>query len=110
MLTPAELATALRISVRQVQRLGLPYTPVGARGKRYDLAECQRWLREHHASCQSAATMQAATTSTSASAGSAYIADCLRVQLRVMPSSSRPSSPAPSASAAPPPLSLVTPS
>lgn len=107
MLTAAELAVALRISVRQVQRLGLPHTPVGVRGKRYDLAECQAWLREQHV-CPSAKTTPAAGTSKSAFNASAFTAASRQVQLRVMPSSSRPSSCEPSASDAPP-LSLVTP-
>lgn len=41
MLKIEQLATELGVSTRQVQRLqsdGLPFVPVGKRGKRYDLS------------------------------------------------------------------------
>lgn len=110
MLTAAQLASALGVSERQVHRLsasGLPSTPVGLRGRRYDFDECQRWLRENYA-CQSNERRTAATRSVSASAISAYTAAYRRVQVRVTPSTSKLNSEPPSA-AERSPLSLVTP-
>ncbi len=46
-LTRQQLCAALTISESTVRRLeldGMPYTPIGVRGKRYDLDECKRWL------------------------------------------------------------------
>lgn len=90
MLTPAEIAAALRCSTRQIQRLtaaGLPCTPTGARGKTYDLEECKAWLRANP-TCLSPQRQRAATKSLSASAVSDFTAACRRAQLRVMPSTS----------------------
>lgn len=104
MLTATEVAAALRISTRQVQRLGLPYTPVGKRGKRYDLAECQRHLRETQCPSNDSQTVRGMLRS--ASGANDYIAACRQVHLRVTPSSSKPSSSQPSANGSRP--SLVT--
>lgn len=96
MLTTEELAAALRISGRQVQRLraaGLPYLSVGARRVRYDLPACQTWLQanvEHVTACLSAAPQRAASRSMPASVVSAFTAACRRAQLRVTPSESNP--------------------
>lgn len=109
MLTAAQLAAALSISERQVHRLsaaGLPSIPIGARGRRYDQQECQQWLRENQ-ECLSSAPRKAAMRSVSASAINAYTAASRRVQVRVTPSSSRPNSDEPSATA-PARLSLAT--
>ena len=38
-------------TIRRLEILGLPYTPVGLRAKRYDLAECKKWLRENQCQC-----------------------------------------------------------
>jgi hypothetical protein len=113
-MTPAELAAALGISTRQVQRLesaGLPFTPVGVRKKDYDLAACRAWLqanRDTIAQCLSTRPRTVDSTSMSASAASAFIAASRRVQLRTMPSSAKPSCEPRSGEASP--LSLVTPS
>ena len=43
-----EICAALRVSestIRRLEHAGLPFTPVGSRSKRYDLAECKEWLR-----------------------------------------------------------------
>ena len=56
-LTRQQLCAALGISESTVRRLeqdGLPFTPVGVRSKRYDLAECKAWLRVNQ--CQSGKT------------------------------------------------------
>jgi phage terminase Nu1 subunit (DNA packaging protein) len=87
-LSRQQLCAALAISESTVRRLeldGLPYTPIGRRGKRYNLDEVKRWLREHQ--CQSGSTRTDAATSRSWSAGAAYTDACRRAHLRVMPSS-----------------------
>lgn len=91
-LTRQQLCAALAISESTVRRLelaGLPCTPVGRRAKRYDLTECQQWLRENQP-CPSGSTSKAAGTSALWSAASAYIEGSLRVQRRVMPSALKP--------------------
>lgn len=88
-LTRQQLCAALGISESTVRRLeldGLPCTPVGARAKRYDLAECKQWLREHQP-CQHGKTPRVAGTSELWSAANAYIESSRQVQRRVMPSS-----------------------
>jgi hypothetical protein len=79
-LTAAALAAALGISERQVQRLR-------AAGKRYDVEECKRWLREQK--CQSERPPQADTKSLSPSAVDAYTAAFRRAHLRVLPDRSK---------------------
>lgn len=109
MLTAAQLAAALGICERQVRRLavaGMPSTPIGSRGRRYDQQECQQWLRENE-QCLSNAPRKAATRSVSASAINAYTAASRRAQVRVTPSNWKPSSDEPSGME-PSPLSLVT--
>jgi hypothetical protein len=91
-LTRQQLCAALSISESTVRRLelaGLPCTPVGRRTKRYDLAECQKWLRENQP-CPSGSTAKVAGTSALWSAASAYIDGSLRAQRRVTPSALRP--------------------
>jgi hypothetical protein len=88
-----QLCASLGISestVRRLENLGLPYTPVGVRAKRYNLDECRRWLRENQ-SCQSGKTSAGATTSASWPAASAYTELCRKVQVRVTPSNLNPS-------------------
>jgi hypothetical protein len=87
-LTRQQLCAELAISESTVRRLeleGLPFTPVGVRGKRYDLAEVKAWLRKHQ--CQPGQTRTAAVTPQSWSGASAFTERCRKVQLRVMPSS-----------------------
>ena len=48
-ITRQQLCAELGISESTVPRLeqvGLPFTPIGKRTKRYDLEECKVWLRE----------------------------------------------------------------
>jgi hypothetical protein len=43
-----QICAALGVSestIRRLEQIGLPYTPVGARLKRYDLDECKAWLK-----------------------------------------------------------------
>lgn len=45
-----EICAALGVSestIRCLEQQGLPYTPVGKRSHRYDLAECKAWLKEN---------------------------------------------------------------
>lgn len=109
MLTEAELAAELKISTRQVQRLtaaGMPYTPTGMRGKRYDLEECRSWLR-NNPECLSNQQKQAATKSQSALIVKEYTAASRQARVRVKPSEWKPNSEQPSAETGPR-LSLVT--
>lgn len=76
-----QLCAALDVSestIRRLELLGLPYTPVGQRAKRYNLAECKQWLRENQ--CQSGRTRMAVSESASWSAASAF-SDALKVAL-----------------------------
>lgn len=87
-LTRQQLCAELAISESTVMRLeaaGLPFTPVGRRGKRYDLAEVKEWLRSNQ--CQPGSTKKAADTSASKRAASAFTESYRRAHLRVMPSS-----------------------
>ena len=89
-LTRQQLCAELGISESTVRRLelaGLPFTPIGSRGKRYDLAECKVWLREHR--CQFGPTSKAAGMSASCSMGDVFTASSRKVHLRVMPKTSK---------------------
>ncbi len=86
-LTRQQLCAELAISESQVmrlERLGLPFTPVGARGKRYDLAECKEWLRNNP--CQSGKTRMADSTSERWSGVREFTEFSRSMQLRVTPS------------------------
>lgn len=87
-ITRQQLCVALQVSestVRRWEQAGMPYTPIGKRAKRYDLAECKQWLRRQN-QCPSGSTNTAAGTPPSWSTGTAFTAACRQVQLRVMPS------------------------
>lgn len=82
-----QLCAALNISESTVRRMeldGLPYTPIGIRGKRYNLDEVKKWLRE--ARCQFGLTSRDASMSAFRSMGGEFTAACRKVQLRVQPS------------------------
>jgi phage terminase Nu1 subunit (DNA packaging protein) len=86
-LTRQQLCAELTVSESTVRRWeidGLPCVPVGRRGKRYDLPEVKRWLKER--GCQPGPTRKGAGTSELCSAASAFTASYRRAQLRVMPS------------------------
>jgi phage terminase Nu1 subunit (DNA packaging protein) len=90
MLTPAELAAAMRVSTKTVSRwdaAGCPCEWAGSR-RRYDLAAVQAWNRER-AACRSEETPKADGTQRHALTGAGFTAACRRVQLRVMPSASK---------------------
>ncbi len=83
-----QICCALGVSestIRRLEQLGLPFTPVGLRAKRYDLAECKIWLKENQP-CQSGTTNKVASTSALWSAGNEFTESCRKVHLRVMPS------------------------
>ena len=91
-ITRQQLCAALAISESTVRRLeldGLPHTPIGRRGKRYNLDEVKTWLRGR--ACQSGSTSAAGTVSPSWLPAGAFTDACRRVQLRVMPSASNQS-------------------
>lgn len=91
MLTPAELAAHLRTSERTIARMvidGCPSMLVGRR-RRFDLPTVTAWLTERAASCPSTPRPKAVSTSTSASSVAAFTESFRRVQLRVMPSTSK---------------------
>jgi predicted DNA-binding transcriptional regulator AlpA len=80
-----EICAALGISestIRRLEQAGLPFTPVGARSKRYDLAECKAWLRANPPGDQQpkepSARQWVATPE--------FTALCKKLKLRVMPS------------------------
>ena len=86
-LTRQQLCAQLAISESTVRRLeleGLPYTPVGIRGKRYDLAEVKAWLRKQQ--CQPGSTRTAVDTSASCSMADVFTASYRKAHLRVTPS------------------------
>ncbi len=87
-LTRQQLCASLSISestVRRLELVGLPFTPIGARGKRYDAAEVKRWLRER--GCQPGSTKTAVATPGLWSAAGAFTESYRKAHLRVMPSS-----------------------
>lgn len=46
-----QICAALGVSestIRRLEHLGLPFTPVGVRSKRYNLEECKTWLRTQY--------------------------------------------------------------
>ena len=83
-----QICAALGVSestIRRLEQAGLPYTPVGARSKRYDLEECKSWLKGNQI-CQSGKTARVNSTSESWSMAKEFTESCRKVQLRVMPS------------------------
>jgi phage terminase Nu1 subunit (DNA packaging protein) len=83
-----QICAALGVSestIRRLEQVGLPYTPIGVRSKRYDLAECKKWLKENQ-QCQSGKTKTVGSTSELWSKANAFTESCRKVHLRVMPS------------------------
>lgn len=82
-----QLCAALGISESTVRRLeaeGLPFTPVGVRSKRYDLAECKAWLRANAG--RPVKVTGDASDAALQRAANEFTASCRNVQLRVIPS------------------------
>lgn len=93
LLTPAELAAAMRVSTRTVSRWdseGCPCKWAGSR-RRYDLALVQAWNQERADQCPSGKTPPGAGTQRLASTVAAFTDAFRSVQVRVMPSASKPS-------------------
>lgn len=85
-LTRQQLCAELTVSestVRRWERDGLPFTPIGKKGKRYDLPEVKHWLRGR--GCQSGPTKTELSTSALWSAGRAFTDACRKVQVRGLP-------------------------
>lgn len=84
-LTRQQLCAALGVSestIRRLELLGLPFTPVGARSHRYDLDECKGWLRAN----PPGATARTPRTSKGWAPGKEFSEACRNVKLRVKPS------------------------
>lgn len=80
-----EICAALGVSestIRRLEKIGLPFTPVGARSKRYDFAECKAWLRANPPGAQ----QQGALAARQWVATPEFTAFCKKVRLRVTPS------------------------
>lgn len=84
MLNRQQMCAALGVSESTIRRLeqdGLPFTPVGSRSKRYDLAECKAWLRAHPP-----ITKQRTVEPSGWTPSPEFTALCKNIKLRVMPS------------------------
>ena len=82
-----EICAALGVSestIRRLEQQGLPYTPVGKRSQRYDMAECKTWLKAN----PPGETARAPRVSTSWPGAKEFSESCLKIRLRVMPSES----------------------
>jgi predicted DNA-binding transcriptional regulator AlpA len=87
-MTRQQICAALGVSestIRRLEHAGLPYTAVGARSKRYDLAECKAWLRTQYV----APTRDTAAVGAAADLqrrGEDLIESSKKMKLRVRPS------------------------
>ncbi|MGZ8289364.1 MAG: hypothetical protein ACXW2U_10910 [Telluria sp.] len=85
-LNKQQLCAALSISestVRRLEQRGLPYTPVGVRSHRYNLAECKVWLRANEDALR---PQQRAPRAALWKASKELEEQWKKVKLRVMPS------------------------
>lgn len=85
-LTLQQLCAEMSVSESTVRRWvadGLPFTPVGTKSKRYDLAEVKAWLRGR--GCQSGSTKTVVDMSDLCAAADAFTASSRKAHLRVMP-------------------------
>lgn len=86
-LTRQQLCAEMSVSestVRRWEQAGLPYMPIGIRGKRYNLEECKTWLQG--AMFQFEQNRRHTTTPPSWHKASEFAAASRKVRLRVMPS------------------------
>lgn len=93
LLTPEDLAAHLRVSVRTVARMvddGCPSILAGRR-RRFDLATVTQWMQGRAIECRSDRTPKDAGTPRLAFDAADFTAASRRVQLRAMPSASKPS-------------------
>lgn len=80
-----QLCAALGISestVRRLESIGLPFTPVGKQRHRYDVAECREWLRNN--ACLLGSTKTADATSRCSPKVVGYIDASRKVLRKVM--------------------------
>jgi len=80
-----QICAALSVSestIRRLEQLGLPYTPVGKRSHRYDLEECKAWLKAN----PPGAAASAPRVPTSWPGEKEFIESFRKAKLRVMPS------------------------
>ena len=87
-LTRQQICAALGVSestIRRLEHAGLPYTAVGIRTKRYDLAECKAWLRTEYVAPTSD-TATAGTTADLQRRGKDFVESAKKMKLRVKPS------------------------
>lgn len=84
-ITRQQLCAELEISestVRRLEQVGLPFTPVGKRTKRYDLEECKAWLRDVYRPVESQGRHQAELSQ----AAKHFMEDARKMKRRVEPS------------------------
>lgn len=91
MLNRQEICAALGVSestIRRLEQQGLPFTPVGARSKRYDLAECKAWLRENPPSTERSEpfTPTQKPTVEQRKPSQQFEQECRKIRIRVGPS------------------------
>lgn len=83
-----QICAALGVSestIRRLEQAGLPFTPVGVRSHRYDLAECKAWLRTQYVPSTTIKVL-AEKSRNLTKMGDAFAAKCKGVRLRVYPS------------------------
>jgi phage terminase Nu1 subunit (DNA packaging protein) len=83
-----QICAALGVSestIRRLEGLGLPFTPVGVRSKRYNLDECKTWLRTQYAP-RTDAQVPAGQSRDIRKMGNQFIESCKGQKLRVYPS------------------------
>jgi hypothetical protein len=88
MLTTAQLAAHLSVSVRHVERCaaaGMPSILVGARAKRYRADECLAWLAQNSGALSAAPPVRS-TPVVSRQAVTDFMAASSRMRLRCKPS------------------------
>ena len=91
-LTRQQLCAKLQTSestIRRMEHDGMPFIPVGKRGKRYNLAEVLEWSKRNR-QCPSGSTTKIVEMSKFKLTADAYIASCQPGRLRVTPSKSKP--------------------
>lgn len=71
-------------TIRRLEQLGLPFTPVGVRSHRYDLEECKAWLREHFGG--GSVVVARRRPEPQSKVGKEFLEACRKVKLRSYPS------------------------
>jgi len=85
-LTRQQFCAELGISestVRRLEQAGLPFTQIGKRTKRYDLAECKAWLRNVYRPGKKVAILRNAEMQ---KLTDEFSESCRKVKVRVKPS------------------------